>query len=542
MKNKSFAFLSLALLSVLILTSFASAVSPTIIVTGVPTLNLSSGSFTINLTDSATENVNLLIPNITQDSKTITFTPSLTNPISLTAGVITPVTINYIVPSDFSFHYGQTYSSTLTVTNIAATATNSQTVSFPINNPSLATGYTDNNHLDVSIDDVKVESGYGSDYQWYPLDQISAKITVDNNAADKMKNIVVKYGLYDVDAGRWIFTDSQSSFSLNDGDSKSLSVNFVLDSVSKFKTSDNYKFYAWATGTDESASGNKTVSDSNSNNVQDIDMQFDTDLVTLANLQVPTTASCGQEVQITADVTNIGTDDQSGVYVKIINTNLGINQKINVGDVNSLESSSLDFTFTVPADVDEGSYPIELMVYDESNNVYKSDLNGDEARSQPTLSVQGSCSTVPLATVTAASTSDAKAGQELTIKATVVNTGSSTATYNLGLSGYADWATLENIDKTSVTLAAGTSQDVLIKLNLNKDVSGDKSFSIVLTQGDKILNQPVTVSVASQSIFSGITGLFAGAGSNWYLWGIAALNVLLVLIIIVVAVKVARKR
>ncbi|VVB82062.1 Uncharacterised protein [uncultured archaeon] len=533
MKNKSFAFLSLALLTVLILTSFASAA----ITFGTsPTLSMNGSSATINVTGVATENITFSLSSITENGKTITF--GVPTAITNATGSAQTVTITYTVPSDFSFYFGKTYSTTLTA--IGTTSGNAtQTISFRINDPALNTGYADDGNLDISIDNINVEKGYGEDSQWYPLDQISAKINVDNNGADKIKSIVVKYGLYDLTSGKWIFTDSQSSFSLNDGDSKSLTADFTLDSLSKFKDGDNYKFYAWATGSDEKTDPVTKTSVAVS---EDIEMQFDTDLVTLSNIQIPTTINCGQEVQITADVANIGTDDQSDVYIKIINTKLGINKQVQIGDINNLESSPLDFTFTIPSDITEGTYPVELMVYNPDNTPYKSDLNGDDARFQPILTVQGACSTIPLASIAASLQSEAKAGQELDVKATIVNTGSSTATFNIGLSSYADWSSLTSMDKNIVTLAAGASQDVMIKLNVNKDVSGDKTFDIVLTQGDKILNQPVKVTVAQQAFFAGITGMFSGASSNWYLWGIAALNVLLVLIIIVVAVKVARKK
>ena len=89
----------------------------------------------------------------------------------------------------------------------------------------------------------------------------------------------------------------------------------------------------------------------------------------------------------------------------------------------------------------------------------------------------------------------------------------------------------------------GKSKDVLMTFNVNKDVSGDKLFNIdVLSEGESVLKQSVSITIEKASGFnlSGITGNIISEG-NWYLWGIGALNVLLVIIIILVAIKVAKK-
>ena len=51
--------------------------------------------------------------------------------------------------------------------------------------------------------------------------------------------------------------------------------------------------------------------------------------------------------------------------------------------------------------------------------------------------------------------------------------------------------------------------------------------------------QPVSVAIEERSGLFGLTGLVTSG--NAYLWGIGALNVILVIIIIIVAVRVARR-
>ena len=61
-----------------------------------------------------------------------------------------------------------------------------------------------------------------------------------------------------------------------------------------------------------------------------------------------------------------------------------------------------------------------------------------------------------------------------------------------------------------------------------------------LTTDEKVISQPVSVLVEKAG-FSLITGNIV-LGENWYLWGIGALNIILVLIIIIVAVRLVRKK
>jgi uncharacterized membrane protein len=274
-----------------------------------------------------------------------------------------------------------------------------------------------------------------------------------------------------------------------------------------------------------------------------LDLTIDSHFVILDSLEIVGTASCGETVQISGKIWNIGDDDENDIYLKVYNTELGISQRVDVGDIDSLDSADLLFNLALPSDAEEGkSYDITLLVYDDSDDIFESS-NGDKSQFiLPISIVSGSCSTEVPVTVTANLETVAKAGEEFTVRATIINTASTRKTFSLELSDYTDWGTLVSIDKSSFTLDAGSAGDVLIKLRVNEDVSGSESFNIVMKEGTKILTQPVSVSVEG-SKFS-ITGLFAGlgGGKNTYLWAIGALNVILVLIIIVVAVRVVRKK
>jgi len=137
--------------------------------------------------------------------------------------------------------------------------------------------------------------------------------------------------------------------------------------------------------------------------------------------------------------------------------------------------------------------------------------------------------------------SGGNAGEELVVKATITNTGDS-ATFSLNAAGYSTWASSAVLDQTSVVLATGESKDVLFTFNVKNDVSGDQTFDIeVLSDNQLVVKQPVSVLIEKTGTkFPGFSGNIINK-NNWYLWGIGILNVVLVIIIIAVAVRVARK-
>jgi len=527
--NKSLRLFGLSALVLLTLLSFASA---TITFSNqVPvTLSQTSGSFTINVTSdvSGGETALFTVAQITDfNGKKIIFTvPSSPTSLSTIANV---VPISYIVETGFDF-FGKEHSTTLTADG-SSSPNATQTLSFA---QTFFCKWDGNNatesDLTVTIRNVAVTKGYGQDNEWFPLDEVEVEVRVKNsNNNDDIDNIAVEWGLFDKKSGDWVIeVNDENDFNLNKGDDKTLILSFKLENLDvNFEDLQNgdFVFYARATGDVDADLGEYPACASDSEPITIVD---ENDFVILDNIRVlPEESSCGGNIQITADVWNIGNDNQDDVYVLISNTELGITQKVVIGDINAFDNEKLDVVVKIPQDAEEKSYYLTLGVYNQDDGLYQNDYDDTDSTVDVLIKLaSGSCSAeVPVA-VSANLESAAKAGEEFTVRATITNTASITKTFTFEVGGYTDWATFVSVDKPSLTLTAGSSQDVLIKLKANEGVSGDKNFNIVMKEGSKVLTQPVSVSVAGNG-FS-ITGLFAGLGGNTYLWAIGALNVLLV--------------
>ena len=399
-----------------------------------------------------------------------------------------------------------------------------------------------NGELEIKVGDINTVTGFGDDEDyWYLGDEVEIELEFDNKGEWDLSNIDVEWCLYDNENDECVMDDEESDFDLDKGDDDTMMITLNLD-PDDFKDSEDYTFYAWATGEiDDNDAGSLDGENTCTSDSEDITINVDNDFVILNNLEVtPETLQCGGSLHVSANVWNIGSDDQDDVYVRIYNDYLGIHEQVDLGDIDSFEDKKLDIYLDIPADVDEKTYELLFQVYDEDDDLYENDED-DTAEFYNLINIEGGCVVEQTVLVVASVQSGGEEGEDLVIKATVTNTGEEVSTFTLNLAQYSSWASSANLDSETLLLNAGASQDVLITLAVNDDAAGDQSFDLkVLSEGEVVLTQPIAVSIQESGFNWNMTGNTI-LGDNWYLWGIGALNVILVLIIIFVAIRVARK-
>lgn len=534
MEKKTFNILFVSVFAMILAMGLASAtitLSPSL-----GTLSQTSGSFNVTVLSDQNETINLNIPSISDNSgNSIMFSVSPAQLITDTSsGTINIVTVNYVVPSTFNFEFGKTYNA-----NLTAFGTSSGQISTII--PFAASSFCQYNNpgqLDTVIKNVGVESGFGSDGKWYPFDKVQFDVRVDNNGNDDVNNVALEWGLYDTQSKTWaVDVNDYQDFDLSSGDENTVTITFTLDNSLDETLQDlkkgTYVIYARATGQVNSGTydgDNTCSSDSYTGN-----LELDRNFVILNNLQSPDTTQCGAEADISADVWNIGSHDQTGVYAMITNTELGISQRVDIGTVDSLHKTDFNVPVQVPDSMQEKNYTLTLTVYDSNDNVFE-DSNNDQSIFTLPLNVQGGCT--PKASVSAVLSSGGEAGKPMVVKATITNTGSKSASYSLNVADYSNWADSATLDKTSLTLDAGDSADVLLTFNVNKDALGSNLFNLeVLSGGQLVVSQPVQVNVTKKTFSLG--NIFSG--NNGYIWGIGLLNLILIILIIVIAIRISKK-
>ncbi len=538
MESKIFGVLGLSILVLMMFMSLGSAVfdvSPKTL-TFTPTQD--SQQFIITNTN-VSELLNVTIPSFTLNGIEFTFTGNGTD---INESFPRTITVTPLTPIDFSdMDFREVFSGSFVIVNTNDDSENS-TITVKIDNTNVCEDVEGN--LRIDIKDITVVEGFGDDEEWLLLDEIEVEVEIENkNDDEKIKDIEVEWGLWSEETDEWVIElDDVDEFDLKEDSKETITINFKLDKktldvdLDELKDGD-YTLYVRAIG-EEQEDPEFNVCSSNSEPVQIV---IEDDFVVLDDIQYPETVQCGEDVQVLADVWNIGDEDQEDVYVLVYNKALGIlNEKITIGDIDKFEDAKLkfDFNFQVPLDAEEKWYSIEFTVYDEDNDVYENDFDDEESIFSVLIKVEGSCVVEVLASVSASLESEAKAGEELVVKVSVTNDGTKAVTYVLNAAGYTEWASAVELSRTTFTLAAGESEDVLFTFDVLKSVLGEKTFDVeLLSEGQLVLTQPVSVSI-EKSGWS-ITGW--NIRENPYVWGIGLFNIILIVVIVIVEVRIARK-
>lgn len=517
--------------SVLSLVFLMTFVSATLTISGVSELDQDASSFTLTISSDVNETVNFSLIDISNSGRTVTFTAPADITINDTDSQA--ITVNYNVESGFNFDFGETFETTLT-----ATGSNSSAITqvFKFQDSEFCE-FSNSGDLRVRVTDVKVLEGFGEDDEWFPMDRVEVEIEVENKGDEDIDDIQVEWGLYNTQDDTWtIEVDDLKDFNLKDGDEDTLTIEFSIDDNMDQDLDDlnegTYTLYVKATGDIDSSPSEETCE----SDTEDVTIVIERDFVVLSDFEFLETAQCGSQFQLTADVWNIGEDDQEDVYLKIFNRELDINEKVELGDIDAFEKEGFGFTFILPDDAEEKRYSLTLSVYDDDDDVYENDFDDESAVFDVAFDLNGNCAK-PSAVVSASLYEGGQAGKALIIKTTLMNSGDKSTTYLMNAAGYAEWASTARLDQSTFTLDSGESKEVMITFDVKDDAEGEKTFYVeVLADNELLVNQPVAVPITKKG-FS-----FPSIGeSNWHLWAIGALNVILVIFIILIAVRIARK-
>lgn len=493
-------------------------------------LNSNDATFTITNTGNTVLTTAIVVKPFTFDGNVISFEYPATKTIQPNS--IETITINTQLPANFPLS-GESTTIEVSANNVAK-----QIKTLDIENSycnwdeddSVIAGCVNNRELDVDVTITNKEGLGTEDNEWYPLDEIEVEVVVDNKIDEKINDITIEWCLYDVDEDNCILDDKEDDFNLKDGDDKTYLINFQLDPDDLKGDSNNYIFYV-KTYSDHKDYGENALSFEYS---ESIDIMRDDDFVILDKIQSPESAPCGEEIELTTKAWNIGSEKIDELTVRLYNKELGIDERELIGDLSVLRDEAVNFRFTLPKDVNEKTYLLELLVIDEDGDVYEN-TNEDEARFTHLLKVEGSCeaetnSDIQITAELSSETPKAVAGKQVIIDATIKNTGTERTTYTISLSGNSAWSGVGAIDPSTITLDAGESETLKIYLDINSDVTGAKEFKIVATYGDNTKEQSVSLDIEE--------GLSQGKivdhlTENWFIYVIVLINLILIIAIIV---------
>ncbi len=459
------------------------------------------------------------------------FTGDLTGIPHTTPSVIT------VTPSteiDFSnFNLGETYSEELLIEGNGE----NQTMTIAIERDYCEIGEVG----DLNIRRVEFDNKgkFGDDDEWYMFEEIEVEIKIENNGDEDIDDVVVEWGLYNKRTKEFIIDDDENDFNLDKDDDETITFSFEID-PDDFEEDDDendFVFYVKAYSDDEGEE-NQCVSQ-----IENIKIMRDDNFVVIGDIDFPEIVPCDEPFEVTAEIWNIGDDDEKDIYVIVKNDELSIHEKIQVDDLDIFDDDKISFELTIPEDAEEKTYGLIFEVYDDNNHIFENDDN-DEAIFTELFEVSGGCKIPSSVDIDASLESDAVAGKETIVKIILTNTGSEQTTYQILVLDYNDWAELDSIEPNFISIDGGDSSEVIVTLTPNKDSEGDREFTVKTLFDENTDEQRISVPVeASQGFFPSITGfsIVENIKDNWFIWLVGLLNVVLVILIVVIAVKIARR-
>jgi len=513
------------------------------------TKSVNSTSFTITNNEAIALNFTVAIPaSMSDGTNTVAIsTPSSTS-FSLAAGSTSTITINRGTVSS-SFRLGA-YTSPININAVnssdSSISTNA-TTTLQFRSTYCQYGASTNTTRYLEIIRVK-DTSSTNDWEWKPGDTVDVDVRVkytNTQDSDDSIDAVIKLDLYDSISNEYVDLDNSDEFereiSLDEGSSQTETFNIDVPIEDIVDGASRYKLYVkvYEDGEEDTLCTDK---DNNNNYFQDITIEKKSYEVILKSLDVTSPVPCGQQATVSATAWNIGNNDEDQVYVSAYNRELGlINVSSNVFSLDQGDSNRVDIDFMVPANATEKTYDIILTgyyKYSKSSEIYREETSENY---RVALKVEG-CTKTPSVSITPVlsdNTPRAVIGNQVTIEATLKNTGTTSADYTVDVSGNTQWSSVSSIEPKTVTLDAGESKKVLITLSINSDAQeGDEEFTIRVTSNGIAKEQKVLLTLEKSQLGNAI---LENITNNWFIYAIVLINVILIIAIIIVVRRIVSK-
>ncbi len=204
------------------------------------------------------------------------------------------------------------------------------------------------------------------------FDTVEIDIEVRANDID-VNDVRVEVVLYNLDEDQEIDNWKSDKEDINEDDTQDFTITFDIPNDENIGEDDNYLLYITAEGDDDDGD-NQCAQET-----EDVEITREDDSVIIRKILVtPTTLKCGDTFTISADIENIGASQQDDVYVRITNTELGIDERSTGYDLEDFSDKDNDatarLTLKIPDNAKEGTYQFESIVYfadeDETNSEF----------------------------------------------------------------------------------------------------------------------------------------------------------------------------
>ena len=432
--------------------------------------------------------------NLSVSGATITLPTTGTNSNTITPGNSQEFIIT--IPTALTDKYG-VYTSTLSLMDNAATSISRDTAPVSVE-------IVDSNNVETitinegSYGDILDESN--DDSKTYPGDNMLIEdIRIHNDVGEDLENIVVTVIIYNSGDGSEAVDEYEfDDFNLRDGKKEYLNYEFQLPFDI---TEDTYviSYLVEAEGEDTGTQYSNRAYDT-------FDVEQDSRHLVIEEFTTGSYCPGDVAVEFKVKIANVGTSDISQndeIKVSLTIKGFSLDETINYDTKLRSESSKI-FTFNVdiPADA-SGSNLMEISVAHDSDKDASDDgssLSQTYVLSDNCIPVSGASGTDVKGTMSGVLTSTGNVDESTSYALLVYNTGSSSATYTIEVSGVSGWGTSLVEPTTDIFVASGEFSTFYVHLTPSESASESNSAVITLKSGSEIIdNKTLTMNVEKSS-------------------------------------------
>lgn len=403
---------------------------------------------------------------------------------------------------------------------------------------------------DLKITDVTFDNyGEGDDEEWYLLDEVEIEVEIENtHNTDDIKNVLVEIMILDEDGydvtKDFEFEDTEIDLNTIKDDDYESAI-FKISELPADLEAGDYKLYVRAYSENEEEAQCVSTAASkylNKESYQEIEVTREDDpAVIIKETTLTSLASCGDKnIHLPISVYNLGSDKEDKVLVTLINSELGINEKIIIDNLKSGKREEIDFYFDVPEGLSKNTYTLYITTYydydDDENEMeissYGESSYNDLDKTFPVRLEILSCQGAPNAEIQIDLESETVVGKKVVIKATITNNGED-SNFAISISGLESWA--ESITISPLTTSINKGESAEITITFIPTATGENTFKINAISDGQTISKQVVINIKEKpSLFSGI--------SNGILYTIAGIAAVLILIFLVLIVKISRRQ
>lgn len=381
-----------------------------------------------------------------------------------------------------------------------------------------------------------------SDKKYNVGDKIS--ITVEDVEAQvDLENVEVEVFLFNTDSNEEIVNEQSSdSNDIDDGDKEDYDIEITIPNDEEIGKKDTYVIFAVVTAEDADEGDNYCFIDYEKVRIERPKNDVNIKTLTFS----PSSVCAGDLVTAKVAVENEGTDQEDDVYVKILASDLSVDQSSNKVDLDAYDDSDNDASFSVnfnvPKDATSKTYSVEAIVYFN---------DGDDTESKFENVIVKSCGAEAEETETGTVTEEGsvdlsvnvdtnvKAGKAFTIPVAVTNNLKQSKEFTVVVTNLDEWA--DPVSEKTVALMPGKSSTVYFYVQAKEDMEGTFGATVYVKDGTKVVE---TKDLAFNVVKEAKTSSFNFSGfdmnNSTLLWILG--DIVLVVIAIFFLVMLFRKR